>query len=437
MKLTHAEISAKQTERAKLLADARKIVDAAHKENRDLSAEDNQEFDRLHGRAADLMAEVQASRETDERAARQKAAEGSLQESRGRAARPDDFRDGGERGGSKVEINYAGKRLNIRAGSPMAKRSTVEYREAYSDYLTTGIPSAGLQTDSGPDGGYMAPPQFVAELVAELSNSFYLRSLSNVFATTAPRVTFPRRTVRMAKFAWASELATPTADTALKLGTYSLNPHYVTGEIEVSNDLIRAGAFDVDTFVRSEIAFRAAELEEEAFLTGNGVDKPTGLFTASADGINTDRDTTADQTTYEAWVDTKLSLAEPYLRSPNLRWILHRNAIRVLAKIKATTGEPIWLVNTRDNMPDTVLGVPVVLSEYAPAGTGANVYQSGNYVGLIGDFKNYDIVDGLDVSINVYTDSAYGRRNCVGYVVRRKVDAAPRISAAFSRLKKT
>jgi HK97 family phage major capsid protein len=433
-KLTMAEVRAAQEERQKLFKDAEKIVKTSRDEKRDMTAEETAEFDRLHDRAADLTAAVQASRETEEREERSRKALESLGESRGRATRPADL-DAGKADG--LAIKYAGKNVKIKAGSSMAKRASAEYQGAFSDYLITGLPSAGLQTDSGPDGGYMAPPQFVAELVAELSNSFWLRGLSNVMATTAPRITMPRRTARMAKFAWASELATPTADTSLKLGTYSLNPHYVTGEIEVSNDLIRAGAFDVDAFVRAEIAFRAGELEEEAFLTGNGVDKPLGLFTASADGINTDRDTTADQTTYEAWADTKMSLTEPYLRSPNLRWVMHRNAVRALMKIKESSGAPLWMVNTRDNNPDTLLGIPVVLSEYAPAGTGANVYQSGNYVAILGDFRNYDIVDGLDVSINVYTDSAYGRRNCVGYVVRRKVDAAPRVSAAFSRLKKT
>jgi HK97 family phage major capsid protein len=279
----------------------------------------------------------------------------------------------------------------------------------------------------------------VAELVQELNNSFWLRRIARVLPpTTAPKVTMPRRTARMAAFVWGSELSVPTADTALKFGTYNLTPHYITGEIEISNDLIRGASISPDGIVRAEINFRGGELEEQAFINGNGAGQPLGINTPDSNGVGTDRDTTADPATFEAWVDTKLSLREPYLRSQSLRWLLHRNAFRVLSKLKATTGEPIWLVNTRDGMPDTVLGVPTILSEYAPSGTGAsNTYATGDYVGTIGDFGYYDIQDGLDVTIQVLTDSYYARRNMVGYIMRRKVDGCPRIGEAFARLKKS
>jgi HK97 family phage major capsid protein len=434
------DINALYAERAKCIADAGKIFDKAKAEGgRPMTGEESQEFDRLHNRADEVYGQIEAEKKSRERASRQEKAAESLRESRGRQL-PAGEPGGSARGSDKVMYTFQGKpvELRISADPKLVFRASAEYGERFSAYLATGIPQASMQTDIADSGGYLAPPQFVAELVQELNNDFWFRKLARVLPpTSAPEVTMPRRTARMNQFVWSSELATPSPDTAYKLGTYKLTPHYMTGEVELSNDLIRAASIDPDSIVRNEIKFRGGELEEQAFFNGTGAGQPLGVFTPSNQGIDTVYDVTGDPTAYDTWVGAKLSLRQPYLMSKNLRWIVHRNAVRILASLKSTMGEPLWLVSTREGEPERFNGVTTVISEYAPAGTGGNnTYAQNDYLGIIGDFANYDILDGLDLSIVVLTDSYYARRNMIGYIIRRKVDGNPRIGEAFRRLKK-
>lgn len=433
------ELDSLYDQRAKHIADADAILKRSQADGNKMSAEDEAAFDRHHAEADKILGQIKDRKAVQEREARQAAANDAMRESRGRrvgATEP------GSVGAGLEMPTFRGQPMRIPANAAARSRATQVYATAFREYLGGSEARevhAALQTDIEQSGGYLAPPQYVAELVKELDNSFWFRQLARVLPpTVAPKVTMPRRTARSAAFAWGTELSTPTADTAYRLGTYELTPHYMTGEIELSNDLANAASISPDMMVREEIVFRSGDLEENAFFTGTGVRQPIGIFTPHADGIATSRDTTGSETTPDTYLDAKYSLREPYLRSDSLRWVFSRQAVKTLAKLKSTTNEPLWIVSTRDGEPEQFLGVRVVLSEYAPIGSGVNnAWASGDYIGIIGDFRNYDILDGLDMGVTLHTDSYYNRRNMRGYVVRRKVDGCPRIGEAFARVKKT
>lgn len=429
MAVSVTKIEERLAERKRLVEQAGELVTRARQEERELSADESAQFDLLHESADGIRKEIDAERRraeiAAERLSRQREAEDSLKASRGRQVRPEQVP-----GAEAQELTFRGRKLKIAPNSAAARRSSPEYREAFSGYIATGV-NAGLQTDLAENGGYMTPAQTVAEIVKTLDNTFWFRKLSNVLPpTSAPSVKMPRRSARMQKFIWGQELQTPTADTQLKMGGYSLTPHYMVGEIQVSVDLLMSAIVDADAFVIDEIVFCSGDTEEDAFFNGDGKLKPTGLFVANPQGIDTDRDTTA-VIGQDGLVDCKMALREPYLRSPNLRWVCGRAFMKACMKLKSTTNEPLWLVSLREGAPDMLLGVPVVLSEYAPTSV-----ASGAYPAVIGDFRNYDIIDSIDMGIA--RDESLGRRsNLIVYIVRRKVDGCPRISEAFSRFKVT
>ena len=433
------EIDKLYAERAALIATADTMFAASKADGGKWGAEEQEKFDRVHDDADAVLAKIDTAKKAVARVERHEAARASLTETRGRsvpAGQP------GATGGSRnvASVQFRGREIRFREGSAEARRCTPEYAASFNAYLGGDNQAmAALTTDIGQDGGYLAPPQYVAELVKELDNSFWMRKLCRVLPpTNAPKITMPKRTARMNAFAWGSEVSTPNVDTGIKFGSYELTPHYMTAEIEISNDLIQAGSLSVEGIVRDEILYASAEIEEKAFCVGDGVNKPLGVFVPSIDGIPSGRDVTGPANAFETFMDAKYSLREPYLRSDALRWLFNRLAIRDLSKLKATTGEPLWVVSVREGQPETFLGTPVVLSEYAPKGTTAVTfaYASGDYVGMIGDFRQYDILDGLDMGIKRHMDSYYDRRNMTGYVVRRKVDGNARIGEGFARVVK-
>ena len=320
--------------------------------------------------------------------------------------------------------------------APAPALGSEAHGRAFADYLRTGRVVAALTTNVGQDGGYLAPPQFVAEVVTTMTAANWFRALARVNPpTNAPVVTRPRRTAASSPFVWAAELDPTTPDAALKLGEFSLRPHYFMGEFEVGVGLIASGPLAED-FVRFEIADNAAKVEERAFVAGDGVNKPVGLFTPSDDAIGIDRDYAFSPASFPDFFKAKMTLKAAYLRSPSLRWVMNPAALKVIAALVSTTGEPLWEPSEDPAVPSMLAGTPVELSDAAPVGSGAlGAYVSGDYFAVIGDLKQYDVQDNGEISIKRFDDGWYNRRGKVGFVVRRKVDGCARIPEAFVRLR--
>lgn len=337
------------------------------------------------------------------------------------------------------------ERLNGEVQSKTEERKETnkqeEIRSAFIKCLREGTKDAtlaeyrALANDNPTQAGYLvAPEQFVNTLIQDLKNIVFMRQISRMLPAMkgSHSVGFPVLTNRVSTFAWGTELSTPTADTSLKFGKrlFKLNP--ATGEIVVSKTLLEH-ASSVDQIVREELAYDAAINLEQAYMTGDGVGKPLGVFTAHADGISTNRDVATGNTSTEIKFDglkeAKYSLEEQYLRSLNLNWLFHRDAVKKLAKLKDGDGQYIWQQNVSAGEPDRLLSIPVRMSEYAP-----NTFTANLYAGLLGDFNFYWIQDGMDMQIQVLLE-LYARQNQIDYIYRLETDGAPVREKAFVRIK--
>lgn len=165
-------------------------------------------------------------------------------------------------------------------------------------------------------------------------------------------------------------------------------------------------------------------------MTGNGANQALGVFTASNDGISTARDVSTGNTntaiTYDGLKEAKYFMKAGYW--PRLRWVFHRDAVKMLAKIKDGEGRYMWQDSVRVGEPDILLGFPVHMSEYAP-----NTFANGLYVGILGDFGKYWIADSLAMEIQVLAE-LYARTNQVDYIARLENDAMPVLEEAFVRV---
>jgi HK97 family phage major capsid protein len=78
---------------------------------------------------------------------------------------------------------------------------------------------------------------------------------------------------------------------------------------------------------------------------------------------------------------------------------------------------------------DTLLGFPVDESERAPG-----TFTTGQYVGLLANWRYYEIADALDMEIQVLYE-LNARTNQYEYIGRLKTDGMPTLEEAFVRLK--
>lgn len=313
-----------------------------------------------------------------------------------------------------------------------------EVQAAFRDYITTGSKNAfevynALQQDNPTQAGYLvAPEKFVMQLIKELDNNLFMRQKAKVLPALqgAKSLGFPKRTARLTQAAWGTEIAAPTTDTALAFGKREFKPNPASAEILVSKTLIR-NAPEVEGIVLAEMAFMFGALMETAYMTGDGANKPLGLFTASADGISTARDVstgnTATAMTFDGLMEAKYSVKDQYQKA--CEWTFHRDGVKQIAKIKDADGQYIWQPSVVVGTPDMLLGKPVNSSEYAP-----NTFTTGLYVGMYGDFKTYWICDSLAMEMQVLME-LYARTNQVDYMARLETDGAPVLEESWARIK--
>jgi HK97 family phage major capsid protein len=292
---------------------------------------------------------------------------------------------------------------------------------------------AAMQMDNPTQAGYLvAPEQFQSEMIREIADLNIFRKKARVLPPLkgAHSLGFPTRTAAMTGGTWGTEISTAPNATSASYGKREFKPNPHTALDKISETLIR-NLPSSDALVRGDFAEYFAGALETAYATGDGAGKPLGLFTASADGINTDRDivgvNTATEMKFDALMDAKFSVKAGY--QPNCEWYFHRDAVKQLAKLKNSDGQYVWQPSVVLGTPDVLMSKPVNMSEYIP-----NTFSAGKYVGLYGDMKYYWIVDSLLFQIKVLAE-LYAENNQIGYIGRLETDGAPVMSTAFARVK--
>ncbi len=418
--------------RAKLITDARVLVDKAEGDKRDPTAEERKQFDKLMDDAGKLKDEADQMQKDLESRSRLEVAEKELEASRGRQA---SMETPGKKKASETRMvelrpSVMGDSRNvILSGS----QGTPEYEQGFRDYLCGE--KRALQKDSDTAGGYLsAPVQFMAELIKAVDNLTFMREICRVLPplTSAESIGAPSLDNDPADPIWTAEIGTGDEDSTMSFGGRELTPAPVAKRIKVSKTLIRRSSIGVDAIVRDRLAYKMAVVMENAYINGTGANgQPLGVMTASSLGISTGRDVSTGNTsatpTFDGLKEAKYTLKNQY--RPRANWIFHRTIVKLISKLKDGEGRYIWEASVVTGDPDRILGMPVRESEYMP-----NTISASNYVGIIGDFSRYWIADSLASTIQVLLE-LYAETNQNGYILRMESDGMPVLAEAFIRVK--
>lgn len=389
--------------RAELINQARAMLEAAEKEKRDFSAEEQTNYDAIFADMSKIDKKLENLRKL-----------GTVDDGEFRSAEPE-----------KPEGSERGNR------SPEEEKRT----RAFDAFLRRGaiLPELrALQADSDAAGGfYTTPQQFVNRLIQAIDDQVFIRQWATPNTVTqAQSLGVPTLAADPADADWTSELGTGNEDSAMSFGKRELKPNPLAKRIKISNRLLRLTP-EVESLVIARLAYKFAITYEKAGLTGSGANQPLGVFTASADGISTSRDVSTDNTT-TAFTTDGLKNAKYALKGgywPRARWLFHRDGVKLLAKLKDGDGRYMWQNSIQLGQPDMLDGIPLFTSEYVP-----NTFTTGLYVGILGDFSYYWIADALDFSIQRLNE-LYAATNQTGFIGRLESDGMPVLEEAFVRVK--
>lgn len=417
-------------QRAKFVHEARALHEAATAEKREMTAEENEQFDRL-------MAKADEKRQEVERLERLAIVEAELERSPAPETRRDGRLDGEE---ERAVLTFESRGLRDLDGDldtlpewqGILRTSGGEYRNAFRNWMRSGRrEERALQVDVNTSGGYLVTPmQMVDQMIMAMDNLTYIRQWASTFAVpNADALGAVSLENDPADPTWTNELAIGSEDSTMSFGRRELRPHPLAKYIKLSKTLLRK-APNVESLVVSRLAYKFAVTMENAFLNGSGAQQPLGIFTASNDGIGTSRDVSTDNTTtavtFDGLINAKFALKQQYW--PSARWLFHSDAVKMIVKLTDGNGNYIWRESVRAGEPDRLLGMPVFMSEYAP-----NTFTTGLYVGVLGDFSNYWIADALDMQMERLVE-LYAATNQVALVGRMESDGMPVLAEAFVRV---
>lgn len=285
--------------------------------------------------------------------------------------------------------------------------------------------------DSGA-GGILVQDTFLTTLLVKAREMSAMRRISDVLPPVpSGSVIYPSEESFLSDATWTTEVKTGSADVVKPFGGRALTPHALAKRLLVSNTLMRIPGYDVEAYVRDGMSYKFAVPEEAAYINGTGVNQPLGLLNTA--GLPTS--TTAVALTVDAddvinWI---YSLPAAYVNA-NTRILCHRSFVRKVRTMKTGLGDYVWQPGLQQGSPSKILDVPYEFSDQFDDGLDANdAWQASAKIAVVGDFKNYKIVDALRMSIQ-RLDELYAETNQTGFIGRKETDGMAVLAEAFMAL---
>lgn len=288
--------------------------------------------------------------------------------------------------------------------SDILRKNRTEHAEFDSAVLGT---KAQGQTGDDALGGYAVPFALDRKILSKVRDLNVMRRLCSSQSVSTPE-TYWNVDLGGTDAGWVGELTARPNTNVPQLARAGITWGEIYANPKASYRLLDDALFNVEAWYSQKVAETFADYEEEAFLTGNGTNKPKGLlaydFEATADAsrdFGKFQQITSTTLTADAIIDLYYSLRQVY-RGNNTAWLMNPSTIQALRKLKDGNQNYIWIDNIANGMVGTLLGRPVYESRFMP-----DFSTAGNKAILFGDFKKaYTIFDlhGLRIVRDVYTD---------------------------------
>ena len=294
--------------------------------------------------------------------------------------------------------------------SDILRKNRTEHAEFDSAILgTKDDPVVISQGQTGVDalGGYAVPFALDRKILSKVRDLNVMRRLCSSQSVSTPE-TYWNVDLGGTDAGWVGELTERPNTNVPQLARAGITWGEIYANPKASYRLLDDALFNVESWYSQKVAETFADYEEEAFLTGNGTNKPKGLlaydYVATADSsrdFGKFEKITSATLTADTIIDLYYSLRQVY-RGNNTAWLMNPSTIQALRKLKDGNQNYIWIDNIANGMVGTLLGRPVYESRFMP-----DFSTAGNKAILFGDFKKaYTIFDlhGLRIVRDVYTD---------------------------------
>ena len=307
---------------------------------------------------------------------------------------------------------------SIDEGAPHQKAFNAYVRSGDDDALR-GLDMEGkaLSTAVNSDGGYLVDPQTADTVKSVLKSTASIRSIANVVNVESNSfdVLIDHTDVSAG---WADE-TTATAETGTpSIDRISIPLHELSALPKASQRLLDDSAFDIEGWLAGRIADKFARAEADAFVNGDGADKPRGFLnhtkvddgTWSWGNIGYVATGTAGGVDADDIVDLVYALGAQY--RANGTFVMNSKTAGVIRKLKDADGRFLWSDGLAAGEPARLMGYPVVIAEDMPDAA------TDSYSIAFGDFAaGYTVAERPD--LRVLRDPFSAKPHVLFYATKR------------------
>lgn len=253
------------------------------------------------------------------------------------------------------------------------------------------------------EGGLMVPEEFRSQIMMLAMENAIVRPRATVIPMGAPRLHVPSvdETSRVSSvfggvIVYRTEEGAELTESSAAFASVKLDVTKQTALAHVPNELIRDwGAFG--SFIDATIPPAFSFFEDIDFLSGNGAGAPLGALHANNTAIIAVAAETGQLASTILWQNVIKMYARLLPSSINSAvWIASPDTFSELATMAlsvGTGGSAVWLTDGRGKPVLTLLGLPVIMSEKAPAalGTQGDLSLVDLSMYLVGDYQTMTI----------------------------------------------
>lgn len=279
-----------------------------------------------------------------------------------------------------------------------------------------------IATDT--QGGYLAPIEFVREILKTVTEISPARSLVRVRNTASKSIQIPKRTGTFAARR-VGEGATKTETTGMTYGLEELTAPEIYALVDITNDMLEDSAFDMQSEIEAEATEQFAVKEGQEFITGTGVGEAEGILVNGSVGFTVSG--AATTVTADGLITLKHDIKTDYTR--NATFILNRTVLGSVRKLKDLNGTYVWQSGLAAGKPNTIDGDPYVEMPDMPS-EGAGLFPVA-----YGDFKRaYTMLDRIAMEMlrDPFTQATGGK---VRFTFRRRSGGKVTMAEAIRKLK--
>ena len=260
---------------------------------------------------------------------------------------------------------------------------------AFDSYCRKGfdalsdVEKKALTVSNDSTGGYLAPPEYVRELLKTVTEISPIRQIARIRSTAQRSIQIPKR-VGQFSAQWVAESGTRSETTGYQVGLEEIPAHEYYAMVDISEQDLEDSVFDLEAFMTNS-SVSSVNSGAASALTGDGL------------------------------ISLVHSIKSEY--SSNASFVFNRSTLAEIRKLKDTAGQYVFQAGMMltSGVPNSILGFPYIQATDMPS-VAANAFPVA-----FGDFnRGYMIVDRIAMAVlrDPFTQATSGN---IRYVARRRV----------------